>query len=63
MLEEIEVPPDFVQCVVRLTGQAATFGTGELATPRKIDVISTQQSADGEALGNLCSCFRHNAEN
>jgi hypothetical protein len=38
MLEEIEVSPDFVQCVVRLTAQAAAFGTGELTAFGKIDV-------------------------
>ncbi len=38
MLEEIEVPPDFVQCVIRLTATTAAFGTGELAAPGEIDV-------------------------
>src|SRR5208337_5586128 len=38
MLEKIQVPPDLVQCVVRLTAGASAFRTGELAAPGKIDI-------------------------
>jgi hypothetical protein len=38
MLEEIEVPPDLIHCVVRLTAWTSTLGTRELAAPRKIDI-------------------------
>jgi hypothetical protein len=38
VLEEIQVPPDLVQGVVRLTTWTSTFGTSELAAPGEIDV-------------------------
>jgi hypothetical protein len=38
MLEKIQVPPDLIHGVVRLTAWASAFGTGELAAPRKIDI-------------------------
>lgn len=38
MHEEIQVPPDFVQCVIPLTPWAPGFGTSKLTSPGRIDV-------------------------